>query len=280
MSQPLPRLAFVIGCLLVTTPPAVANSTTAGAREHYHRGTVAFNLGHYEEAAGEYEEAYRLKDDPALLYNIAQARRLAGNSREALRSYRTFLRLVPGAPNRAEVEGRIAELQKVIELETKRQALQTDGASPPKSETPASEAKVVAPTAAEPKAVAPKGMAVSASAVPPERRRAAPWYRDAVVLGLGAVGVAAIGAGVGLAAYGSVLKGRSDGATDLGQRTTWYHDASVYSITGYALLGAGVLVGVGAVTAAVVHRRAATRRYALDFGASPNSVFAGLQGGF
>jgi tetratricopeptide (TPR) repeat protein len=69
-----------------------------GAREHYHRGTVAFNLGHYEEAAGEYEEAYRLKDDPALLYNIAQARRLAGNRREALRSYKTFLRLCRRRP--------------------------------------------------------------------------------------------------------------------------------------------------------------------------------------
>jgi hypothetical protein len=182
---------------------------------------------------------------------------------------------VPAAPNRAEVEGRIAELQKVIELETQRPALPPDGAASPKSETSAS-----APPAVVPKAVAPQSVAVSAPAVPPERRRAAPWYRDAVVLGLGAVGVAAIGAGVGLVAYGSVVKGRSDSATDLGQRTTWYHDASVYSITGYALLGAGVLLGAGAVTAAIVHRRAATRRYALEVGASPNSVFVGLQGGF
>jgi len=89
------------------------------AREHYRKGTKAYDLGRYLEAAKEYEAAYEIKDDPALLYNIAQAYRLGGNVNEALRSYRSFLRRLPDAPNRAEVEAKILELQKLSSAQAK-----------------------------------------------------------------------------------------------------------------------------------------------------------------
>src|SRR5262249_20752976 len=80
------------------------------AREHYLKGTKAFDLGAYEEAIAEYTAAYRLKNDPALLYNLAQAARLAGHAAEALRFYRVFLTKVPTTPNRDECERKISEL--------------------------------------------------------------------------------------------------------------------------------------------------------------------------
>jgi tetratricopeptide repeat protein len=74
---------------------------------------VAYDLGNYDEAASRYEAAYRLVQDPALLYNIGQAYRLAGRTEKALAAYKGFLRTAPpDDPNRAPVEGRIAELER------------------------------------------------------------------------------------------------------------------------------------------------------------------------
>src|SRR5262249_50728443 len=67
------------------------------------------------DAAKEYEEAYRIKSDPVLLFNIGQAYRLGGEHADALRSYKAYLRRLPEAPNRREVEVQIARLQRLID---------------------------------------------------------------------------------------------------------------------------------------------------------------------
>jgi tetratricopeptide (TPR) repeat protein len=85
------------------------------AREHYGVGLRAFDLGKYDEAISEFEEAYRYKDAPGLLYNIAQAYRLSNRSEEALRYYRTYLERKPDAPNRAEAESKIDRLAAILE---------------------------------------------------------------------------------------------------------------------------------------------------------------------
>ena len=92
---------------------AAVEAQLAQAREHYVKGTKAFELGLYEEAIAEYMIAYKSKDDPALLFNLGQANRLAGHLPEATRFYRLYLRKDPAAPNRAEIEARIAELERL-----------------------------------------------------------------------------------------------------------------------------------------------------------------------
>lgn len=82
------------------------------AREHWERGTKFYDIGKYDEAIKEFEAAYQAKSDPAFLYNLAQSHRLAGHPNEALRLYRSYLRYVPKAPNRADIEERIKELEK------------------------------------------------------------------------------------------------------------------------------------------------------------------------
>lgn len=95
------------------------------AREKYRHATKLFDLGRYGEAAKEFEAAYEAKDDPALLYNIAQAYRLAGENADAVRSYRSFLRRSAHANTSADrkrvadVEARIAELEKLMEQQRK-----------------------------------------------------------------------------------------------------------------------------------------------------------------
>jgi len=95
--------------------PALAESETQkkqAAKEHYEVATRFFDLGKYGEAIQEYEAAYLLVPDPNLLYNIGQAYRLWDRPEEAVRSYKNYLRNRPDAPNRAEVERRIAELER------------------------------------------------------------------------------------------------------------------------------------------------------------------------
>jgi tetratricopeptide (TPR) repeat protein len=148
------RPAALLTLVLAFGLPLVARADdAASAREHYQKGTSYYDLGRYPEAINEFEAAYEIKNDPALLYNLAQSNRLAGNSEQALHFYRTYLRYVPKAPNRAEIEERIKQLDQLV---TQKNAAQT---SPPSQAGPPG--NVVAPlgeTAAPPPATtAPAG---------------------------------------------------------------------------------------------------------------------------
>jgi tetratricopeptide (TPR) repeat protein len=82
------------------------------ARALNDRGTAEYRLGYYDKAASLYEEAYRLLPDPALLYNVGQAYRMAGQRDEALNAYKSYLRTsAPEAPNRDFARKRIEELE-------------------------------------------------------------------------------------------------------------------------------------------------------------------------
>lgn len=133
MRSPL-RLASVLSLLLALVAPLSARAedgSAAAAREHYQKGTSYYDLGRYADAIKEFEAAYEIKNDPALLYNLAQSNRLAGNSEQALHFYRTYLRYVPKAANRAEIEDRIKQLDQLV---SQKGSAQT--APPPITTTP------------------------------------------------------------------------------------------------------------------------------------------------
>ena len=89
------------------------------ARQHFEDGSRLYDLGKFRDAAREYEEAYKYKPDPALLFNIGQAYRAAGDSEAALTAYKSYLRKVPEAPNRHEVETHIERLQRLVDEQHK-----------------------------------------------------------------------------------------------------------------------------------------------------------------
>ena len=101
------RQALVIAVFFVLSAGAARGADHESARDHYMKGTRAYELGLYDEAVAEYMAAYKIKDDPALLFNLAQAHRLANHPAEALRFYRTYLAKVPTAANRTEVEAKM-----------------------------------------------------------------------------------------------------------------------------------------------------------------------------
>jgi tetratricopeptide (TPR) repeat protein len=128
-------LGLVVVLLAATVKPAYADETSE-AREHYQKGTSFYDLGRYPEAIREFEAAYQIKNDPALLYNLAQSHRLAGNSEQALHFYRTYLRRVPKAPNRTEIEGRITQLEQVVAQNKTAQSTPPNVTTPPAEQPP------------------------------------------------------------------------------------------------------------------------------------------------
>jgi tetratricopeptide (TPR) repeat protein len=118
-------LAVAPGVVHAQAPPAGGQAPAAGtpapsggagdeaaARAAYEKGTSAYALGDFAEAAKQYEAAFRLKLDPALLYNAAQAHRRANNRTRAIELYENLLRLFPNAPNRDVARQHLDELKK------------------------------------------------------------------------------------------------------------------------------------------------------------------------
>jgi tetratricopeptide (TPR) repeat protein len=110
-----PRLIVLLGlAVFAVAAPLHAVPTPEQrkvARVHYEAAVNHFNLGEYAEAAEEFRQVYRAAPQPVLLYDAAQAYRLAGQSEAALTLYESFLRQAPNAPVRGEVERRIGELK-------------------------------------------------------------------------------------------------------------------------------------------------------------------------
>ena len=98
----------------VIAPVGAAPAERQDARKHYDEATSAFGLGRYADAAAEYEAAFRLRPDPALLYNCAQSYRLAGNNVRALELYRKYVRLYGDAPNADDARKHVNDLESQI----------------------------------------------------------------------------------------------------------------------------------------------------------------------
>ena len=167
------------------------------ARTHYRQGTTFYALGRYADAAIEYEKAYELHPDPALLYNAAQAQRMAGNKGRALLLYQNYLRLYgESAANRAEVQRFISQLKTAIDSEHTATSTPPTNPEVVKSELPSTSLTTVEKPA-------------------PEKKPMKPWVWG--VIGGAAAVVIGVSLGVGL---GLGLSGNKDPSASLG-RITW-----------------------------------------------------------
>ena len=133
MTKTTTLAAVAVLAAAFTAAPAAARPTRQQqqAKQLYEAGTQHFNLGEYDAAVTSYKEAYRLVPEPYFLYNIAQSYRLAGDARQALSFYKSFLNALPEAPNRADVEGFITELEETLrQQEAAKSAAPTAPVSP------------------------------------------------------------------------------------------------------------------------------------------------------
>jgi tetratricopeptide (TPR) repeat protein len=183
-------------CCALLLLTAIARADVNDARAHYDKATAAYALGNYSEAAEEYEKAFALKTDSALLYNAAQAHRIAGHKQRALLLYQNYLRVYGDkVGNKEEVQRHIASLKKAIATDE-----QTAGAPPtnPQPLPSTTETKPEPAPEAKPEPT-PAPTAVVATAPPPEKK---PIYKKAwfwgVIGGVAAVAVVGIALGVTL----------------------------------------------------------------------------------
>ncbi len=140
-------LAILFVCLTARAQPPDPATQREG-REHYEKGLASYHLGDFAAAIVEFKAAYTLTHAPRLLFDIAQAQRLNKEYEAALYSYNTYLRLIPGAPNRGDVQVRIAELQKLVAEHPEPPPQPSPAPEPPSSPpepSPTPEPLVIAP---------------------------------------------------------------------------------------------------------------------------------------
>jgi len=105
-------VSLVLGAATGATAQADDALVNDDARAAFREAAQRYNAGEFERAAQLFERAYELTGRPNMLFNIAQAYRLAGPTQchRAYAYYDRYLHEVPNAPNRSEVEERLAEL--------------------------------------------------------------------------------------------------------------------------------------------------------------------------
>jgi tetratricopeptide (TPR) repeat protein len=182
--------SLLVVCLVVAAGSALADDGEQ-AKELFKKAQAHYAVGEYQEAADAYQSAYKLKPDPALLFNAAQALRLAGKLDRALTLYRNYLRFYPDAANADSVLGQIAKVEKQIEAE------RAAATAPPAVSAPPDPAPAAMPL---PPPAATQAPLLSATAPPPEER---PIYKKVWFWGaVGGVVAAAVVVAVVLSSGG------------------------------------------------------------------------------
>ena len=231
--------------LLLVVAGAARADDRALAREHFQKGSRAFALGAYDEAITEYSAAYRLKDDPALLYNIAQAHRLAMHAPEALRFYKMYLSLLSKAPNRDDVEVKIAELQKLVDQQKKTATSMPPDTIKQPTENPRSEpAAEQHETVSQSQPPAPAPEPARSTLVDAHMGRT----KKITGIAVATVGVAALAAGIALSAIAKGYEGDVVAQYDPHKAS----DGNTLGTTGPILIGVGGAAVVAGVVVAVL----------------------------
>jgi len=112
------RLPILAMALLLAFPSHLVLAKGSGesetARTARAKGTVALNLGQYEEAIEHFSQDYDLTHYPILLFSLGQSFRLAGKPDKAVASYSSFLRAAgPGTKYKAQFERAAAEIETI-----------------------------------------------------------------------------------------------------------------------------------------------------------------------
>jgi tetratricopeptide (TPR) repeat protein len=176
-------LLAALGCALMILGGAARaqdsgkgkDATLEEARRHAAQAKVHYDLGEFEKAAEEYTEVYRLRPLPALLFNIAQSYRQAGQYEKARQFYRAYLRENPEGETSVAVKRALKEIDELLAKEKKTKDAPPAGVQPPPAEMagrgqPGAQAPVTPPAAAP----APAPQATKPAAGSPTTPQAVP----------------------------------------------------------------------------------------------------------
>jgi tetratricopeptide (TPR) repeat protein len=242
-------VVLVVACLHAPRPALAQAEDDEEARGLYSAGAAAFAAGRYDDALGYFQHAYELSHRPGLLYNVGQAADRARHDEVALRAFEEYLEVLPDAPNRTEIEGRIRVLRTAVAAH----AVAPAPVETPPTETPTTELSEPSPVES-----------TAVMTAPP------PASAD---LDVGAIVLTAVG-GVAVVT-GAILLGV--GAPDLyapregllfAPENDRYVNAQVLVGAGSAVLGAGLIAAVIGVVMLTSGSGRSTERAAASL--SPN----------
>jgi tetratricopeptide (TPR) repeat protein len=108
-------LSLVVAALLAVAAAPAQGEDAEKARQLFQQGSKYYDLAEFDKAIEVWQQGYDQKPDPGFLYNIAQAYRQKQDATKAIFFYKGYLRNSPKAHNRAEVEQKIAALQKQLD---------------------------------------------------------------------------------------------------------------------------------------------------------------------
>src|ERR1043165_6786751 len=92
-------------------PAKVDRAKAQTAKEFINAGLAAQNAKDFETAISLYQKAYDLIPHPVLLFNIAQAHRLAGHDADALTFYERYLQAEPNGSQAAVARDFVTEIK-------------------------------------------------------------------------------------------------------------------------------------------------------------------------
>ena len=234
--------------------PAVDKAKAKVAKQYVDAGLAAQSSGDYDTAITFYSKAFQLVPHPVLIFNMAQAHRLAGRTAEALRLYARYLEedphgsqaqtardfLAEDAAQKAEAARKIEEARKAEEARKLEAVRKADEAKRAREASRAADAKRAAQSPA-PVADAPPTPSPSTQPESPD----APG-RGLRIAGIttGAVGVVGLGVGVVFGIRASSLSSDVSKRYDpdkvrLGERAN--------TLQAVGLIGGGALVAAGAL---------------------------------
>ena len=114
----------LIGLAFGLAAPATADRRPDAARAVVESAQRAYDLGLFEQALVDYDDAYALDPQPALLFNIGQCHRKLGELERAVHFYRRFVALAPESVNASlardladEVEALVADRERAAREE-------------------------------------------------------------------------------------------------------------------------------------------------------------------
>ena len=119
-----------------TTPRAATTAADDEARFLFEAASRAFADARYGDALARFREAYALSHRPVLLFNIGQAADRLRLDTDALAAFEAYLDALPEAPNRREVEVRVAALRRALAERAELDARAGADNSPASSQSP------------------------------------------------------------------------------------------------------------------------------------------------
>ena len=200
------RFALLVLVAVSLGRPAAAEGVS-DARAHYQKAQSHYAVGEFVEAGEEYQIAYKLKNDPALLYDAAQAFRLGGKLDKALILYRNYLQFYPQEAAAPMVKQRIAELKEAIATSERAKTNPPTGPVPAEPPSGGATAPSTTPATTTPATTTSQPALVETT---PAAEKPAPkktpaykkWWVWTIVGGVAAAGVG-VGLGLGLTSGGA-----------------------------------------------------------------------------